>query len=456
MRSLPRAAQLYVGAVVLVASAVVIIAILHQPFSWLTLGVLIALNAVCESSQAVIRRGRMSLSVSSSISLAAVFLTGPWGAALIGPSHLLSVDEFHLPAVKRVFNVAQSTLCGWLAGLAYQWTPGHAEAGFGKAVYPAVFIAVLVAILVDCLVNWFLLAVVLRLVDGTPILGTWWSAVAGYASTQMGYSIIGLLMAVLWAGGAGPLAAILILLPLLIARWAIQQHADEYAAYEATIRSLVRAVEAKDLYTRGHSERVSKASVLIAHQIAMREDRVDALRYAGILHDVGKLGVPTSVLRKSGKLSADEFDAIKQHPVLGLEMVHNIDFLAEAHAGILHHHERMDGRGYPHGLVGDQIPEFARVIAVADAFDAMTSTRSYRDARPVDEALEELKRWAGTQFDPVMVQALVTAVERHGWKPAEIPEQIRRPARASVLADHDDPAVANGEISEGAELTSLP
>jgi HD-GYP domain-containing protein (c-di-GMP phosphodiesterase class II) len=280
---------------------------------------------------------------------------------------------------------------------------------------------------------------------------------AGYASSQMGYSIIGLLMAALWAGGVGPLAAILILLPLLIARWAIQQHADEYAAYEATIRSLVRAVEAKDLYTRGHSERVAKASVLIAHQIAMREDRVDALRYAGILHDVGKMGVPTSVLRKSGKLSAEEFEAIKQHPVLGLEMVHNIDFLAEAHAGILHHHERMDGRGYPHGLVGDQIPEFARVIAVADAFDAMTSTRSYRDARPVDEALLELRRWAGSQFDPVMVQALISAVERHGWEPADTPEKIRREATGvSALADHDDPAVSNGEVSEGAELTSLP
>ncbi len=182
----------------------------------------------------------------------------------------------------------------------------------------------------------------------------------------------------------------LVLAPMLIARWAFQQYAAQHQAYEATVSSLIQAVETKDYYTRGHSERVAKASVMIAQQLGMREDRLEMLRYAGMLHDVGKLGVPTKLLQKTGPLDDDEFAAIKLHPTRGFEMVNGISFLEEATQGIRHHHERVDGRGYPDGLVGDEIPEFARLIAVADAFDSMTSTRSYRGARSVDAAIREL------------------------------------------------------------------
>jgi hypothetical protein len=128
--------------------------------------------------------------------------------------------------------------------------------------------------------------------------------------------------------------------------------------------------------------------------------------------------VPTRLLRKDGPLTPEERRIIELHPEYGHEMVRGIGFLGEARSAILHHHERIDGSGYPYGLVGRQIPEFARVVAVADAFDAMTSTRSYRRARPVPVALEELERCAGAQFDPGMVRALVRALNRHGWHPA--------------------------------------
>jgi HD-GYP domain-containing protein (c-di-GMP phosphodiesterase class II) len=255
------------------------------------------------------------------------------------------------------------------------------------------------------------------------------------------YGLLGLLMAVLWSIGSG-FAAVLVLIPLLVARWAFEQYAEQRVAYEATIRSLVQAVETKDHYTRGHSERVSRASVLIARVLSMREDRVEALRYAGILHDVGKLGVPTRVLQKSGPLSDQEFAAIQLHPVRGTEMVRGIAFLEEAYTGILHHHERLDGRGYPSGLSGADIPEFARIIAVADAFDSMTSTRSYRGARDVPSALEELERCIGTQFDEPMVRALITALEREPWTTVAAAEQ--RELDVELVAgsyDHDDPTV---------------
>jgi HD-GYP domain-containing protein (c-di-GMP phosphodiesterase class II) len=239
----------------------------------------------------------------------------------------------------------------------------------------------------------------------------------------------------------GPLALALVLMPLFVARWAMGKFAAERDAYQATIGALVKAVETKDAYTRGHSERVARASVMIARRLAMNEDRLNAIEYAGTLHDVGKLGVPTAVLTKAGKLTDDEFDAIKTHPVRGHEIVREIEFLDEALNGIFHHHERMDGRGYPAGLSGYDIPEFARIIAVADAFDSMTSTRSYRNARPVPEAVEELQRCKGTQFDPVMVEAMVAAVEAEGWVAATPPTADELAAQTSFSIDDDDPLV---------------
>jgi HD-GYP domain-containing protein (c-di-GMP phosphodiesterase class II) len=226
-----------------------------------------------------------------------------------------------------------------------------------------------------------------------------------------------------------------------VARWAIAQFADQQRAYEATLRVLCQAVETKDFYTRGHSERVSRGSVMIARAIGMHPERIEAIRYAGMLHDVGKLGVPTKVLQKTGQLTEEEYAAIQLHPLRGLEIIREIGFLDEALAGIMHHHERIDGRGYPMGLAGDEIPEFARVLAVADAFDCMTSTRSYRGARSVAEAVAELRRCSRTQFDPAFVDALVAAVEREGW---QTPEPPVRPAGEPVEAaahDHDDPTV---------------
>jgi len=236
--------------------------------------------------------------------------------------------------------------------------------------------------------------------------------------TDVGYGAFGLLIAALWSV-LGPFAPVLVLVPVFVARWAVAQFAAQQRAYEATVSALCQAVETKDFYTRGHSERVSKGAVMISTEIGMRADRVAAIRYAGMLHDVGKLGVPTSVLQKRSALTDDEYAAVQLHPMRGLDIVREIGFLDEALAGIMHHHERIDGRGYPMGLAGDEIPEFARVLAVADAFDAMTSDRSYRGARPVPEAIAEMRKCAGQQFDPAFVDAFIAAIERLGWTPPE-------------------------------------
>src|SRR5262245_58552975 len=160
-----------------------------------------------------------------------------------------------------------------------------------------------------------------------------------------------------------------------------------------------------------------------------------------MLHGVGKLGVPTKVLQKAGALPEEEYAAIQLHPMRGLEIVREIGFLDEALAGIMHHHERMDGTGYPMGLAGEEIPEFARVISVADAFDSMTSTRSYRAARSLDEGIAELRRCAGTHFDPELVEAFIAAVQRDGWAQPEVVAPPEGEDVETTQQDHDDPSV---------------
>jgi putative nucleotidyltransferase with HDIG domain len=188
--------------------------------------------------------------------------------------------------------------------------------------------------------------------------------------------------------------------------------AETQSAYLGAIRALAAALDARDPYTAGHSERVSALSVLIARQLSLSEAEVDIIRLGALLHDIGKIGVADHILRKPGPLSADEFEQIRRHPGLGARILRKVPFL-EPHLAIVElHHERPDGKGYPFGLLGDNIPMDARIVHVADAFDAMTSARAYRPARAAQVALVELQRYSGTQFDPASVDALRDALQQ--------------------------------------------
>ncbi|GAW93053.1 metal dependent phosphohydrolase [Calderihabitans maritimus] len=173
------------------------------------------------------------------------------------------------------------------------------------------------------------------------------------------------------------------------------------------LESAVRAIEAKDVYTSGHSNQVSRYSVLIGQGMRLPEWEQEALRYAGMLHDIGKIGVSEQILRKPGKLSEKEFREIQQHPVVGAKILQPIKLFKPIIGAVKHHHERYDGTGYPDGLKGEEIPLFARIVAVADAYDAMTSDRVYRKALSSREALAEMKRNIGSQFDPEVVDVFL-------------------------------------------------
>ena len=188
--------------------------------------------------------------------------------------------------------------------------------------------------------------------------------------------------------------------------------AETQSAYLGAIRALATALDARDPYTAGHSERVSAISVAVGRQMRLDDEQLEVLRLGALLHDIGKIGVSDHILRKPAALTPDEFEMIKQHPGLGARILRSVPFLAP-HVPIVElHHERPDGKGYPHGLVGDEIPLLARIAHVADAFDAMTSARAYRPARGSAEALVELWKCAGAQFDAEVVQALAAALPR--------------------------------------------
>lgn len=442
MSPLSRGLRLYVACVVLAACVLIVFAVRERPAGILpTVAILIVLHVLGESLLSRGSRDMLSISLGSVTSLAAIPLVGMWGAILVAWSAAFALDRQHTPLIKRMFNGGQLCIAAGASGWGYEALGGNV--GLVAGDFPRVLLPIMVADVLHCLVNGVLVAVVVGLAEHVSPIRVFQGTMARSVVSYLAYGLFGVSLAVLWDGaGIGPTAALLLLLPLFVARWAYAQYAEEQRAYDRTVRALMAAVETKDVYTRGHSERVSAASVMIAREIGMREDRVASVRYAGMLHDVGKLGVPTRVLQKSGRLTAEEFAAVQRHPVQGLEIVREIEFLDEAMAGIMHHHERIDGLGYPMGLAGDQIPEFARVIAVADAFDSMTTTRSYRGARTIEQAVEELRRCSGNQFDPTMVDALVTAVTAQGWEPERIPvfePPTDEPFDQEAGLDHDDP-----------------
>lgn len=182
------------------------------------------------------------------------------------------------------------------------------------------------------------------------------------------------------------------------------ENASRFSAIQSlftgSLKAMVNALDAKDPYTRGHSERVALLARQLANKMGLPEETCEDIWISGLVHDVGKIGVPESVLRKPGKLTAEEFNYIRQHPKDGYDILKDIPPMTNMLPGVLHHHERYDGKGYPHGLKENDIPIFGRILALADTFDAMSSNRAYRSAMGRQRVLDEIKNCAGTQFDP--------------------------------------------------------
>ena len=194
-------------------------------------------------------------------------------------------------------------------------------------------------------------------------------------------------------------------------------------AYLDMVQTLRYTVEAKDTYTRGHSDRVSEYSVLIGEKLGLPEDQIKTLRIGGLFHDIGKIGIPDSILLKPDKLSDDEYSQIKNHPSIGAHILGSAEIFKDIIPVVKHHHERYDGNGYPSRLKGEEIPYIARIAAVADTFDAMTSRRSYRGPIDIEHVKEEIKRCEGTQFDPQIAEVFLDILNNDYDKIKDIQEK---------------------------------
>ena len=387
---------------------------------------------------------RIQLSFISIILLAAGVIVGPVGAAFVGATATVFVRD-RQPLVVRVFNVALFAGMGALGGVVYRLAGGISDFDEGASaarILIGVGAPLIVADIAQCLLNAFLIAGVMRASMGVPMRMQVIRLLSTSGLAYVGYGVIGFLFVVLWIpADVGWFSAVLVLAPLFVARWAFVQYGDEQRAHERTLRALVTAVETKEPHNAGHSERVAQLSEWIAEAMSLGHKEIQDIRTAGMLHDVGKVTVPARVLRSRQPHTDDDLVLVAEHAGAGVALVQDIEFLAGSLEGIAHHHERFDGLGYPGGLRGDAIPLAARIVAVADAYDSLTTERSYRPALDVAEAALFVRDRAGEQFDPAVCDALDKALVRHEWSvTTRTNDQL---AAAGIALDHDEPEVSD-------------
>lgn len=440
----------YVVAVAVLAGLLTIVSVVLEPLvapEIRPLVVLLLLGILSATTLDYDNEG-VNYSFTSFVLVSSLPLTGPTGAAVIGAviplfegknrwtsTHLFNTALIVCMAVTS--GLAYTRLCGGLLPIPEDGTsPGQLLLWVG--------LPLLVADIVGMVVNAVLLAVMIQL-RGAKFRYVLSGAIRQTALLYLGYTVLAFLFVVLWGPGQlYELSVALIMAPLLIARWSYVQFGEEFRAHNRILDTLATAGDGWDHGGAGHGTRVDQYTQLIAEQLGLTFSERRDLRYASKLHDIGRLGTPRHVLDKP-MAARDEHDRalIRRHPLLAAEIVGGIAFLAEAARAIRHHHERPDGRGYPDGLAGEQLPMVARVIAVADAYDAMTSGAGPLAALEPEEALGHLRARAGTQFDPRCVEALGHVVGRT----VEIIEHARRVHDDGPWRDHDDPRL--GELMFG-------
>ena len=350
-----------------------------------------------------------AMSIGFPIDFMLILVYGPALAMLITTfSALISETiERKISWYKIIFNAAQCALSAGIAGLVYQYIGGIIGfQNFLKFVFPATLCA-----LTYCFTNLLLVTVVISLAQGNRIVAVWRINYKENLPTYLAEAPLGFLMAIIYVE-VGILGILLFFLPLLLARRSFELYTKMRKVYLDTIRALAAAIDAKDPYTKGHSERVAETSIALAQELNLSGRDIENIEYTALLHDIGKIGIKDKILSKKSSLTDQEFDKIKEHTVMGAKIIEPVDFLKSSYKAIYHHHEKYDGKGYPDGIKSEDIPILARIIAVADAYDAMGSDRPYRKKLSKDKIMKELTEQSGKQFDPEVVKALISILDR--------------------------------------------
>ncbi len=252
-----------------------------------------------------------------------------------------------------------------------------------------------------------------------PIGRVWAVSIRNIAIGLVSQVPLGWLMAQI-ALEVGHWAVLLFMVPLLLARYSFSKYTETRELFFGSVSALSQAIDAKDGFTRGHADRVSRIAGAISREMGLPEKAIEQIELAGLLHDIGKIGVEDRILMKPARLDADETELMRRHPIYGASILEPSAALRPLVPLVLHHHENFDGSGYPESLKGDEIPLGSRIIIVADAYEAMTSDRIYRKAIGHDKAIEQLNRFKGVQFDPAVVRAMESTFAKHGPQAFEV------------------------------------
>ena len=350
-----------------------------------------------------------AVSIGFPIDFVLILVYGPALAMLITALGALigEIIERKVSWYKIIFNASQFALSAGIAGIVYQELGGV----IGTTNLTGYIVPALICALTYYFINSSLFVMVIHLAEGISLWSIWKTKLKGIITTYIALAPIGFIMAMVYVT-IGIWGIILFFFPLILARRSFELYTKMRKVYLDTIRALAAAIDAKDPYTKGHSERVAETSVALAQELNLSDKDIENIEYTALLHDIGKIGIADNILGKDSSLTDKEFDKIKEHPVMGAKIIEPVDFLKNSYEAIYHHHERYNGAGYPDGLKEKDIPLSARIIAVADAYDAMGSDRPYRKKLNKDKILNELKDQAGKQFDPEIVKALISVLDR--------------------------------------------
>ncbi|ANS80442.1 GAF domain/HD domain protein [Serinicoccus hydrothermalis] len=384
------------------------------------------------------------VSIATVVLAATIPLGGAYGAALVGGLAYLA-DPGARTLRTRLFNVTMTAAVGAVGGTCYALLGGSFVQNVDftpRELLLRVGVPLAVAYVVMALVNALCIGAMSFLVRGTRVLTVARSVLSSLGWGYLAHAVTAFLFVVLWGPvGLGPASAVFVLGPLLVAHWTIGRDALARREHQETVTTFVAALEQADPASVGHSARVADVADALGAQLGLSGEAAEELRYAALLHDIGMM-----VVRSEFPHDPDDeiayLTALSAHPSAGLNVLAGLDFLEESLPAIAHHHERWDGRGYPAGLQGEQIPLAARIIAVADAFDALMAPQQGSRVDPLAVA-EELGRRAGTHLDPTVVSALHAALARPGGLGAG---QASRPAPCQDrggLPDHDHPGVSD-------------
>ncbi|HHX28193.1 MAG: HD-GYP domain-containing protein [Bacillota bacterium] len=367
------------------------------------------LVAIGEVAPVTIPRGSGTVSVSPPMNYTVTVLCGPAAGIWVNALATLRKRDFsgQVPLKLVLFNRGMLAISMFMFSKAYAAMGGH----FGTLEWPRGYVAFLTAAIVDTLCNALQFSVYFSLDSGMSLRGVWRLNIQWSLPSMLALYPLGILM-ILVAQEAGPFLLTLFYLPLLTMKYSLTKYIELRLAYHEMAGALSNAIDARDAYTRGHSERVAEYAALLAKGLKLTEDRIEMIRYVGLLHDVGKIGIRDAIMKKQGTYTYEEYEEMKKHSVMGSQMLEGMKFIGKGQDWVKHHHERWDGRGFPDGLKGEEIPLEARIIACADSFDAMTTDRPYKAKLTILEAKEELARCAGTQFDPEVVKAMLKVVDR--------------------------------------------